>query len=325
MRRHVATVLATVVLACLAAGSGRAQDWPAKPVKIVAPFAPGGTSTTLARVLADHFSQIFRQTFYIENRPGAGGMLGSSVVAAAEPDGYTLVVTGIASHVIAPAFNASPPYDGVRDFTHIAYLGGPPVGLLVHPGLGLNSYREFLAFAKASPKVLDYTSSGTGTLGFIVGDELARKEKLRLNHIPYKGGGPAMLDLVAGHVRIATMTFSSAAEQVRAGAVRALAVSSENRPANFPDIATFKELGYGDMVATTWFALSGPARMPGSVVASLNRATQQVLQQPDVRRRLTQDEIELKPMTPAEVTAFFASETARWAPAAKAAAASGAQ
>jgi tripartite-type tricarboxylate transporter receptor subunit TctC len=320
MRRRLSLFAAVALWPCLVAGEVCAQDWPTKPVKIVAPFAPGGTSDTLARVLAENFSQTFRQTFYIENRPGAGGILGSAAVAGAEPDGYTLVLAGIASHVIAPAFNTNPPYDGVRDFTHIAYLGGPPVGLLVHPALGLAGYREFLAFAKASPVVLDYTSSGTGTLGFIVGDELARKEKLRLNHIPYKGGGPALLDLVAGHVRIATMTFSSAAEQVRAGAVRALALTSENRLANYPDIATFKELGYGDMVATTWFALSGPVRLPNDIVQALNRATQQALQQPEVHKRLTQDAIELRPMTPAQVTAFFASETARWAPAAKAAA-----
>jgi len=319
--RKVPMGLLAAVAFVLASVAGHAQEWPAKPVRIVAPFAPGGTSDTLARVLADNFSQIFRQTFYIENRPGAGGMLGSQAVAATEPDGYTLVLAGIASHVIAPAFNPAPTYDGVRDFTHIAYLGGPPVGLLVHPSLGLAGYREFLTFAKASPAVLDYTSSGTGTLGFLVGDELARKEKLRLNHIPYKGGGPAMLDLVAGHVRIATMTFSSGAEQVRAGAIRALALTSESRLETFPDIPTFKEQGYDDMVATTWFALSGPARLPDTIVQSLNRATQQVLAQPEVRKRLTQDAIELKPMTPAEVTAFFARETARWAPAAKAAAA----
>jgi tripartite-type tricarboxylate transporter receptor subunit TctC len=322
MRRRLSLLVAVVAWPCLVAHVC-AQDWPAKPVKIVAPFAPGGTSDTLARLLAENFSQTFRQTFYIENRPGAGGILGSAAVAAADPDGYTLVLTGIASHVIAPAFNANAPYDGVRDFTHIAYLGGPPVGLLVHPSLGLAGYRDFLSFAKGSPVVLDYTSSGTGTLGFIVGDELARKEKLRLNHIPYKGGGPALLDLVAGHVRIATMTFSSAAEQVRAGAVRALALTSEERLATYPDIPTFKELGHGDMVATTWFALSGPARLPNDIVQALNRATQRALEQPDVRKRLTQDAIELRPMTPAQVTAFFAAETARWAPAAKAA--SGAQ
>ncbi len=277
MRKLVARVAAVVAIASSVVAPARAEDWPEKPVRIVAPFAPGGTADTLARVLADHFGQIYRQTFYIENRPGAGGMLGSAAVASAEPDGYTLVVSGVASHVVAPAFNPNPPYDGVRDFTHIAYLGGPPVGLLVHPGLGLNTYRDFLAFAKGRTDVLDYTSSGTGTLGFLVGDELARKEKLRLNHIPYKGGGPAMLDLVAGHVRIATMTFSSAAEQVRAGAVRALAVTSEGRLVHFPDIPTFKEQGYGDMVATTWFALSGPPQLPRQIVESLNRETQKVL------------------------------------------------
>src|ERR1700730_2174318 len=137
-RKRVARVSTVVAIAFLGLVPAGAADWPEKPVKIVAPFAPGGTADTLARVLADNFSQIFHQTFYIENRPGAGGMLGSAAVASAEPDGYTLVVSGIASHVIAPAFNINPPYDGARDFTHIAYRGGPPVGLLVHPGLGLH-------------------------------------------------------------------------------------------------------------------------------------------------------------------------------------------
>jgi tripartite-type tricarboxylate transporter receptor subunit TctC len=320
MRTFLARVALVVLAACWLVPAG-AQDWPSRPVKIVAPFAPGGTSDTLARVLAENLGQVFHQTFYIENRPGAGGMLGSASVATAEPDGYTLVISGIASHVIAPAFNPGPPYDGVRDFTHIAYLGGPPVGLLVHPSLGVGSYREFLDYAKASDKMIDYTSSGTGTLGFLVGDDLAHKEKLKLNHIPYKGGGPALLDLVAGHVRIATMTFASAAEQVRAGAVRALAVTSEGRMVHFPDVPTFKEQGYGDMVATTWFALSGPPHLPADIVNRLNRVVVKVLQQPEVNERLVRDEIEIKAMNPAEVAAFVARETARWAPAAKAAAA----
>jgi tripartite-type tricarboxylate transporter receptor subunit TctC len=325
VKRSLAVLAAALALQCLAAARVDAQDWPARPVKIIAPFAPGGTSDVLARVLANHFTEAYHQPFYIDSRPGAGGMIGSSMVAAAEPDGYTLVISGIASHVIAPAFSPHPPYDGVRDFTHIAYLGGPPVGLLVHPSLGLNSYAEFLAFAKASPTPLDYTSSGTGTHGFLFGDELAHREHLRLNHIPYKGGGPAMLDLVAGHVRIATLTFSSAAEQIRAGAVRALAVSSDHRLANFPDIPTFKELGYDDLVSTTWFALSGPAHLPREIVESLNRETAQALAQPDVRKRFAQDEIDIRPMTPAELTAFFEQERARWAPAAKTAAAAGPQ
>jgi tripartite-type tricarboxylate transporter receptor subunit TctC len=313
-----------LVALCLVVAPAGAEEWPARPVKIVAPFAPGGTSDALARVLAGHFGEIYHQTFFIENHPGAGGMLGSAGVAAAEPDGYTLVLSGIASHVIAPAFSPKAAYDGVRDFTHIAYLGGPPVALLAHPSLGLKSYGDFLAYAKARTDVLDYTSSGTGTLGFLVGDELAHKEKLKLNHIPYKGGGPALLDLIAGHVLVATMTFSSAVGQVRAGNVRALAVTSEGRLGHFPDIPTFRESGY-DMVATTWFALSGPPRLPATIVDKLNRATNETLQMPDVRQRLSNDEIESKPMTPDEVTAFFGRETAHWAPAAKAAAASGAK
>jgi tripartite-type tricarboxylate transporter receptor subunit TctC len=324
MRKPIALAAALAALSLACAAPARAQDWPARPVKIVAPFAPGGTSDALARVLASRFGEIFRQNFFIENHPGAGGMLGSAGVAAAEPDGYTLVLSGIASHVIAPAFSPKPTYDGVRDFTHIAYLGGPPVALLAHPSLGLKSYADFLAYAKARTDVLDYTSSGTGTLGFLVGDELAQKEKLKLNHIPYKGGGPALLDLIAGHVLVATMTFSSAVGQVRAGNVRALAVTSEGRLGHFPDVPTFREAGY-DMVATTWFALSGPPRLPRAIVDKLNRATNETLQMPDVRQRLSNDEIESKAMTPDEVTAFFARETAHWAPAAKAAAASGAK
>jgi tripartite-type tricarboxylate transporter receptor subunit TctC len=320
MRKVLVLLAGVVALAVLGAAPGGAEEWPARPVKIVVPFAPGGTSDVLARVLAAHFGDIFHQTFFIENHPGAGGMLGSAGVAAAEPDGYTLALSGIASHVIAPAYSPKPTYDGLRDFTHIAYLGGPPVGLLVHPSLGLKTYADFLAYAKARTDVLDYTSSGTGTLGFLVGDELAHKEKLRLNHIPYKGGGPALLDLIAGHVTVATMTFSSAAGQVRAGTVRALAVTSDARMPHFPDVPTFRESGY-DLTATTWFALSGPPRLPRNIVDKLNRATNETLAMPDVRERLSRDEIEVKPMTPDEATGLFSREIAHWGPAAKSAAA----
>jgi tripartite-type tricarboxylate transporter receptor subunit TctC len=320
MRKVLALLAAIVALSVLRPAPGGAEEWPARPVKIVVPFAPGGTSDVLARVLAAHFGDILHQTFFVENRPGAGGMLGSATVAAAEPDGYTLVLSGIASHVIAPAYSPKPTYDGLRDFTHIAYLGGPPVGLLVHPSLGLKTYADFLTYAKARTDVLDYTSSGTGTLGFLVGDELAHKEKLKLNHIPYKGGGPALLDLIAGHVLVATMTFSSAAGQVRAGNVQALAVTSDARMPHFPEVPTFRESGY-DLTATTWFALSGPPRLPRDIVDKLNRATNETLATPDVRERLSRDEIEVKPMTPDEAAELFRREIEHWGPAAKAAAA----
>ena len=147
---------------------------------------------------------------------------------------------------------------------------------------------------------------------------LAQKEHLNFNHIPYKGGGPAMLDLFAGRIKIATITFSTAAEQVRAGVVKALAVSTEKRVPDFPDVPTFRELGYDDMVSASWFALSGPLNLPGEIVDKLNREVIKIMQEPEVRKHLARDAIEIKPMTPAQVTAFFESENARWGPVAKA-------
>jgi tripartite-type tricarboxylate transporter receptor subunit TctC len=292
----------------------RADDWPSRPVRIISPFPAGGTADIFARILADHFSTAFRQPFYVDTRTGAGGQIGSHAAATAPPDGYTLVVSGNASHVIAPSFAATPLYDGVRDFTHIAYLGGPPVGLVVHPSLPADTYADFVKFVKASPTPVDYTSSGVGTHGFLFGELLARREGLRLVHIPYKGGGPAMIDLVAGHVKVATMTFSSSAEQIRSGRLKALALSAEKRLPNYPDIPTFVELGHPDMVSSTWFALSGPRNLPAGIVDRLNREAARALELPDVKKRLVLDAIQVKPMSPRAVTEFVQEETRIWSP-----------
>ena len=314
-RRNVLTGMAIAVLGWPFAAE--AQAWPTKPVKIVAPFAPGGAADTLGRIIAEPLSSLFHQQFYVENRAGAGGLLGAATVATAAPDGYTFVVSGIASHVIAPAISPNPGFDSMRDFTHIAYLGGPPVVLLVHPSLGVNSYEDLLAYARRQPTPLDYTSPGTGTHGYLFAQNLARRENIKLTHIPYKGAGPAMMDLIAGHVLVGSITFSSAAQQIRAGKVKALAVSSEQRLPNFPDIPTFKELGYADLVSETWFAFSGPAHLPPELVSTLNREIEKILQRPEVKQRMAQDEIEVKTMTPEELTRHISGEIARWSPLAK--------
>ena len=244
--------------------SGRtAQSWPSQPVKIITPFAPGGTADILCRTIAEHFSAVFGKPFYVESHPGAGGMIGSRMAAVAPPDGYTLVMSGNASHIIAPAFSRTPLYDGVSDFTHIAYFGGSPVGLVINPALVGRQLVGIASLSETSDGAVDYTSSGVGTNGFLFGEEFAAKRGLSLNHIPYKGGGPAMIDLLAGHVKIATVTFSSAAPLVRSGKLNALGafVRSERLP-GFPDIPTFKELGYPDMVSLSWFGLSGPKDLP---------------------------------------------------------------
>jgi tripartite-type tricarboxylate transporter receptor subunit TctC len=303
-------------LLCLAGGDAQAQNWPAKPVKIIAPFAAGGAADTLGRIIAEQLSTAFRQQFYVENRGGAGGIVGAQAGAAAEPDGYTLVISSIASNVISPVFNANVGYDGLRDFTHIAYLGGPPVVMIVHPSLGAKTYKEFLAIARASKEPLSYISPGTGSHGFLVGEYLARQENYKVSHIPYKGAGPALTDLIAGHVKLGTMTFSSAAEQIRAGRALALAVSTEKRIPHFPDIPTFKEVGQ-DLVAATWFSLSGPAKLPNDIAQQISRETLKAMQSPEVQKRLALDAIESRLMSPEEFTKFVESETARWAPLAK--------
>jgi tripartite-type tricarboxylate transporter receptor subunit TctC len=244
-------------------------------------------------------------------------MIGSREVALAEPDGTTFVISGIASHVIAPAFSRAPPYDGLRDFTHVAYLGGPPVVLVVHPSLG-SSFKDFLDLARRTPEGLNYVSSGVGTHGFLFAEDMARREHFKLTHVPYKGSNPAMLDLIAGHVKIGAMAWSSAVEQIRAGNVQALGVSSEKRLAGFPDVPTFKELGYPDLIAATWFSLSGPPKLPPDISRRLNAAVVEVMQAPDVQKQLAQDGIEFKALSLEDFTKFVEAETARWAPVAKA-------
>ena len=317
MDRFAARIAALACMFGFAAGAAQAQSWPTKPVRIVAPFAPGGAADTLGRIIAEPLSGVFHQQFYVENRGGAGGLIGAASVATAEPDGHTFIVSGVASHVIAPSISPNPGFDPLRDFTHIAYLGGPPVVWIVHPSLSVHSYRELIAYARKSPTALDYISPGTGTHGFLFAENLARRENIKLTHIPYKGAGPALMDLVGGHVLIGSITFSSAAQQIRAGTVRALAVSSEKRLPNFPDIPTFKELGYNDLVSETWFAFSGPARLPSTIVQPLSREIEKILQAPEVKKRMAQDEIEIRLMTPEAVTAHIASEIARWSPLAK--------
>jgi tripartite-type tricarboxylate transporter receptor subunit TctC len=321
MQRFRAIFVTVAAFMCLLATQAEAQNWPNRPVKIIAPFAAGGAADTLGRLIADHLTTAFGQQFFVENRGGAGGMVGAQAGAAAEPDGYTLVISSIASNVISPVFNANAGYDGLRDFTHIAYLGGPPVVMIVHPSLGVKTYRDFVALARSAREPLSFISPGTGSHGFLVGEYLARQEGYKVSHIPYKGANPALTDLVAGHVKLGTMTFSSAAEQIRAGKVLPLAVSTEKRIPNFPNIPTFREEGQ-DLVAATWFALSGPAHLPDDIVQQLSRETLKAMQLPEVQKRLALDAIETRLMSPAEFTKFIEAETARWAPLARSLAAS---
>src|SRR5215471_9395679 len=309
-----AWILAAALLAGLAP-TVHALDWPTRPVRIVAPSTPGGAADLFGRLMADKLSQLLHQRFYVDNRAGGGGLIGANIVAHAEPDGYTFVTSSIAYHAIEPAASANPGFDPIRDATHIAYVGGPPNVFIVNPALGVRSLPELVALAKQ--KSLDFVSPGLGTLGHLLVEEFAHEAGVKMQHIPHKGSAQAMLDLLAGNVLFGTMTWSSAIGQIRAGKVIPIAVSSRHRVAEYPDVPTLAESGYPDLVANTWYALSGPAGLPDEIVRRLNRAVAEVLEMPDVKKRLDDDAIEREPMTPAQVTAFFAAEIAKWGPIAK--------
>jgi tripartite-type tricarboxylate transporter receptor subunit TctC len=307
-------LVALSALVLFAAAPACPQQYPAKSVRIIAPFAPGGTADTLGRIAAAKLTESLGQTFVVENRPGAGGMLGSEIVSKSAPDGYTLVVSGIASHVIAPALAAKASFDPVNDFTHIALFGGPPTVFAVHPSLPVKDLKAFVALARSQPHELTYGSPGVGTQGHLMAEVFRQRAKIDIVHVPYKGAAIAMVDIVAGNIHAISTTLTTASTQIRAGRARALALSSEKRLADYSTIPTFRELGYRDVTGTVWFSLSGPAGMPVEIVARLNSEVRRILQLPDVRARLRPDGIEPNALDPKAVTDYMVAEVKRWAP-----------
>ena len=304
------------ILSLSAHGAG-AADWPTKPVRFVVPFAAGGAADVIGRLFADALSAAFGQQFVVENRTGAGGLVGAQSVARADPDGYTLMAAGMSSHVLAPAASKTAGFDPIRDFTHIAYFGGAPSVILVHPSVGAKSFKELLAYARTKDAV-QYVSAGTGTVGNVLTEYLAAKEKLKLVHVPYRSGSGAVVDLLAGRVKVGTLNWSTGRPHVAAGKLIPIGVSSAQRLAAAPNVPTLSELGYPDMVTTTWHMLAGPAGLPTDIVNRLNVAVNKIVNRPEMRKQLESDAIETKAMTAAELTQFVQSEIAKWTPVVKA-------
>jgi tripartite-type tricarboxylate transporter receptor subunit TctC len=298
----------------LVSSLSNAQEWPARSVKIIVPFAPGGSADTLGRLVAQKLSDQLKESFVIENRGGAGGAVGSELAARAAPDGYTLVVSGIASHVIAPLLPQATPYDPMKDFSHIALFGGPPAVLAVNPKLPAQNLKDFVALAKAKPGSISYGSPGNGTQGQLVAELFKRLAGIDLQHVPYKGASGAVTDMIAGHIPAVSTTLSTAAGQIRAGRARGLAISAPARLPEYPDIPTFAESGYPDLVATVWFSLSGPAGLPAPIVERLNAEVRRALELSDVKEKLRHEGIAPNRLDAKEFTAFVADELRRWGP-----------
>ena len=311
------TLLAASAPIALAQPAQAAQPtWPDRPVKLMVPFSPGGSTDTLGRLLSRQLSEALGQPFVIENRAGAGGMIGSQAVAKAAPDGYSLVISGIASHVIAPA-GASPPFDPLKDFTHIAMIGGPPVVLVVNAAQPINDVKGFIAHVAAKPEGLSWGSSGQGTHAHLIGEMFRAEAKLNMVHISYKGGGQAVLDLLGNQIPAAFMALPSANAHILSGRLRALATSSSKRLPEHPNVPTFAELGYPALTARTWFSVSGPAGMPKALVNRINAEVRRGLQSAAVRQQLALESIESDDFDAATFTQYVKSEIERWTPMAR--------
>jgi len=298
----------------LVCAPAHAQSYPARSVRLVVPFPPGGTADTLGRIVAIKLGESLGQNFVIENRPGAGGLIGSELASKAAPDGYTLLVSGIASHAIAPALAAKPPFDPNRDFTHIALFGGPPSVFAVHPSLPAKDLKAYVALARARPHELSYGSPGNGTQGHLMAELFRQRAKIDIVHVPYRGAALAVTDAVAGHIHGVSTTVTTASAQIRAGRMRALALSSTERLPDYPGVPTFRESGYPDVVGTVWFSLSAPAGVPAEIVSRLNGEVRRILQLQDVRDRLRGDGIAPNQLDPKAFSDFVAVEVKRWTP-----------
>ena len=291
----------------------RAQTWPSGSIRLVVPFAPGGSTDLTARLVADGLSQRLGVPVVVENRPGAGATTGSQMVADSPPDGQTLVMSNIASHAISPALYRTVRYDPVRSFTHIAMVITNPSVWVVNPRSEIMNLRDLVAAAKARRGGLDMASSGAGSSNHLLLVRFSELAGIEHTHIPFRGAGPAMTAVIAGQVPMMSDSLPSAAGHVRQGSVRAIAMSSAARHPSFPDVPTFREQGF-DLVSTSWFALSGPAGMPAPIVERLHRETMAVIATPESRQRFADMGGAPGDMTPDQFSAFVASEAAAWAP-----------
>lgn len=291
--------------------------WPARPLRLVVPFAPGGTTDVVGRIVAERLALRLGQPVVVENRPGAGATLGAQQVARAEPDGHTLLVSSSTSHGVSPALYPNLTYDPLADFTHVAMIARSPSVLLVNPASPVRSLADFAAAARAAGEVR-FAVAGIGTSSHLAGVRLAMALGVRTESIPYRGAGPALTDLIAGIVPAMLDSLPSAGPQVRAGALRALAVSGAERAPSFPDLPTLREGGL-DVVSYAWFGISGPAGLPAPVTARLAAEIRAVLHEPATRARLEELGGAPPDTTPEGYTAFIRDELASFAPLVRAA------
>jgi tripartite-type tricarboxylate transporter receptor subunit TctC len=320
MNARTRFVLAITSLALLAAGTAlpaNAQtpgaSFPSRAVKLVVPFPPGGPLDIIGRAIAQKLTEAWGQPVVVDNRPGAGGNIGADIVAKSPPDGYTVVMGALSTHAVNPSLFVKMPYDAVKDFAPITLVAITPNVLVVNPALPVNTVKELVAYARANPGKLSFGSGSNGSAGHLAGELFKVETGADIVHVPFKGGAPAMQSLLAGDTQLMFDNLANAMTQVKAGKLKALAVTTAERSKLAPELPTMAEVGLPGFDITTWFGLLAPAGTPGEVIAKWNADVVKILNSPEMRERLTAQGAEPAPTTPAQFAAFIQSELPKYA------------
>jgi tripartite-type tricarboxylate transporter receptor subunit TctC len=313
--RTALAVAAGLMVAAAALSSASAQDWPSHPVRIVVGFSPGSSADQLARLVANDFSTAFGQRFYVEYRTGNSGSIAASFTARAAPDGYTLMIGGSGPHITIPTLNPSIGYDPMKDFTHVAMIAGASYVLAANPSLGIHDVAGLIKLAKTRKAPLTSSSPGPGSLGQLLLEEFRRKAGIDITHVPAPNSG--LMEVLGNHINMTITAPLTVGEQIRAGKVVGLAMSSSERSPAYPHIATFAEQGYPDIQGATWFWLTAPKRLPPAVAQKLNNEVRKMLKEPKVRDYFAQQALLSLDLDVAGTQNFVGSEVARWGALAK--------
>jgi tripartite-type tricarboxylate transporter receptor subunit TctC len=317
LTRMTAPLVLALAMAAAAPGLN-AQPYPAKPVRMIVPFVPGGNTDIIARIYAPEMSKALGQQIVIENRGGAGSTIGTEIAAKSPPDGYTLLMVS-AGHVINPAMIKKLPYDSVKDFAFISIVADVPTAFAVHPLLPVKTVKEFIALAKARPGDLNYSTAGRGTVGHLSAELLSSTAGIKMVHVPYKGTGASIVDLIAGHVQLQFSSMPAVIQHARTGRLRLLAQTGKKRSPAARDVPTMEEAGVSGFVVSSGFGLMAPAGTPRPVIDRVQGALVTALNVPEVRNSLAGQGADPVGSTPAEFEAFVKSEIAKWIRVARAA------
>jgi len=290
----------------------QAQNFPTRPITLVIPFAPGGSTSIIGRGIADKMSELLGEKIVVDNRPGAGGTVGTRAVAKSDPDGYMLVLGYTGTLAIGPSLYKKAGYDPRKDFAPIGMIGNAPNSLVVHPSFPAKTVAELIAYAKANPGKVNFGSAGAGTASHITGEYFARSAGISLVHVPYKGTGLALVDLIGGHIPMAFAPIPASHPNVSGGTLRALAVTSTTRSSLMPDVPTLAEAGLQGFDASLYYGLAAPAGTPRPIVDKLNKALRDALASDEVKRQLTADGTEITPGTPEDYADFIDKDAKKW-------------